>query len=224
MGAKGVNTSGCEARERSLTLQPMASAIPPATRLRRTSAETREHVLDVAATLFYWDGIRATGIDRIAAEAGVAPPTLYRVFGSKEALVAAYLDSCDRAYRDALETATAADGRAPRERLLALFDEQAAAVRPEHCRGCPFLMALAEFPDAASAPHAGAVATKAWVRALLARLAAELGVAAPTALADQLALVVEGVYASVQALGVDGPTAQARSTAEILIDAALAAA
>lgn len=202
----------------------MASASPPATRLRRTSAETRQHILDVAAGLFYWDGIRATGIDRIATEAGVAPPTLYRVFGSKEALVAAYLDSCGRAYRDALETATAADGRAPRERLLALFDAQAAAVLPELCRGCPFLMALAEFPDSASAPHAGAVATKAWVRGLLASLAAELGVPAPAALADQLALVVEGVYASVQALGVDGPTAQARSTAEILIDAALAAA
>ena len=62
--------------------------MPPRTdnRPRRTAAETREHVLAVAHELFYWHGIRATGVDAIAAEAKVTPATLYRLFASKDDL------------------------------------------------------------------------------------------------------------------------------------------
>jgi AcrR family transcriptional regulator len=57
----------------------------------RSAAQTREHVLGVAHELFYWHGIRATGVDRVAAEAAVAPTTLYRLFASKDDLIAAYI-------------------------------------------------------------------------------------------------------------------------------------
>jgi AcrR family transcriptional regulator len=53
---------------------------------------TRDRILGVAHELFYWKGIRATGVDAVASAAGVAPPTLYRIFGSKDDLVAAYLE------------------------------------------------------------------------------------------------------------------------------------
>ena len=66
----------------------------------RSAAETRGHVLAVANELFYWHGIRATGIDRVAAEAGVAPTTLYRLFASKDELIGAYIERADRLYRD----------------------------------------------------------------------------------------------------------------------------
>jgi hypothetical protein len=108
----------------------------------------------------------------------------------------------------------------PRERLLNLFAVQREYVEPDLCRGCPFLMALAEYPEADGGAHAAAVAVKAWVRARLRELTAEMDVRDPAALADQLALVMEGVYASVQALGVDGPTTVAGSAAAALIDAA----
>jgi hypothetical protein len=49
---------------------------------------------------------------------------------------------------------------------------------------------------------------------------ADTPVADVAALADQLALVMEGVYASVQALGADGPARQARAVAEVLIEMA----
>lgn len=58
----------------------------------RSAADTREHVLEVARELFYWHGIRATGVDRIATEADVSPTTLYRLFTSKDDLVAAYVE------------------------------------------------------------------------------------------------------------------------------------
>jgi AcrR family transcriptional regulator len=188
---------------------------------RRSSAETREHVLQVAHELFYWQGIRAIGVDRIAAEAGVAPTTLYRLFASKDDLVAAYVERADQQYRQWFSDAVRADGRGPRERVLALFDELVVQTRPEVCRGCPFLMALTEFPDPQVPAHRHAVAMKAWVRAQFGALTAELAhshpIADPEALADQLALVMEGVYASVQALGSDGPARQARAFVEAIL-------
>jgi AcrR family transcriptional regulator len=185
------------------------------TATRRSSAETREHVLQVAHELFYWQGIRAVGVDRIAAEAGVAPTTLYRLWASKDDLVAAYVERADRAYREWFDAATG-QGSA-RERILALFDALVVQTQPDRCRGCPFQMALTEFPDPAVATHRHAAANKAWVRARLGELTAELGGTDPEALADRLALLMEGVYASVQALGSEGPARDARAFAEAIL-------
>ena len=131
---------------------------------RRSAEETRELVLDVAQRLFYWHGIRATGIDSVAAEAGVAPAALYRLFSSKEVLVAAYVERTDQRYREWFQQAIRVDGRSPSRRIVALFESLAEQVQPDKCRGCPFLMALTEFPDAEVEAHRGAVRLKRWVR------------------------------------------------------------
>lgn len=52
----------------------------------------RERILLTAHDLFYRDGIRATGIDRVIAEAGVTKVTFYRHFPSKNDLILAFLD------------------------------------------------------------------------------------------------------------------------------------
>ena len=126
-------------------------------------------------------------------------------------MIAAYIQRADGLYRQWLTAATAPAIGTPRERILALFDALDEQVQPQRCRGCPFLMALAEFPDPKLPAHAGAVATKAWVRGQLGELAAALEVSDPDALADQLAVVMEGVYASAQALGGRRPCAAGRS-------------
>ena len=201
----------------------IASTRPPAKRAVRPAAETREHILDVAERLFYWDGIRATGVDKITAEAGVAPTTLYRLFGSKDDLVAAYVDRYAAGYREWIEALTSAPEKSPRDRVLALFDGLADVTGQEAFRGCPFLMALAEYPDPESAPHVSAQAVKGWVRARLRELAADLPDLNPrrrAVVADQLALVVEGIYASTAALGVGGPARHARALAALVVDSA----
>jgi AcrR family transcriptional regulator len=190
--------------------------------MARSSADTREHVLGVAHDLFYWQGIRATGVDRVAAEAGVAPTTLYRLFASKDDLIAAYIERAGRLYREWFDAAAAAGGADPRAQILALFDALAEQVQPQHCRGCPFLMALAEFPDPAHPAHRAAVTVKAWARDRLGQLTADLarGGRRPRAdlLADQLSLIMEGTYASAQALSAGGPARHARAAAESLLD------
>ncbi len=178
--------------------------------MRRPAAETREHILAVAHELFYWHSIKGTGVDTIAAEAGVAPTTLYRLFASKDDLVAAYVERASGHYKRWFTDATG-DGT-PHDRVRSLFDALVEQVQPGHCRGCPFLMAIAELPDASARAHAIAVETKAWVRARMHELAGD-------ELADQLVLIMEGVYASVQALGVDGPARRARALVETLLTA-----
>ncbi len=190
--------------------------------MARSSADTREHVLGVAHELFYWHGIRATGVDRVAAGAGVAPTTLYRLFASKDDLIAAYIERADRLYREWFDAAAATGGPDPRDQVLALFEALGEQVQPQHCRGCPFLMALAEFPDPAHPAHRAAITMKAWVRDRLGQLTAALASGGPTTraelLADQLSLIMEGTYASAQALSADGPARHARTVAELLLD------
>jgi len=192
--------------------------------MSRSSADTREHVLSVAHELFYWHGIRATGVDRVAAEAGVAPTTLYRLFASKDDLVAAYIERADRLYRAWFDAAARAGGADPRQAILAVFDALGEQVQPQHCRGCPFLMALAEFPDPAHPAHRAAVTMKTWVRGRFASLTAALahgGGAGDQSdlLADQLSVIMEGVYACAQALTAAGPGRPARTIVEAVLSA-----
>jgi hypothetical protein len=82
-------------------------------------------------------------------------------------------------------------------------------------------MALAEFPDPAHPAHRAAVTMKTWVRDRLGQLTAELanrgGVARPELVADQLSVIMEGVYASAQALTAEGPARHARTLVESVL-------
>jgi AcrR family transcriptional regulator len=187
----------------------------------RTAAETRERVLEVAHDLFYWQGIRATGVDRVAADAGVAPTTLYRLFSSKDDLVAAYVERADLGSREWFTEAIQRAAPDAYRQILAVFDEMLVQIQPDRCRGCAFLMTLAEYPDPGHPAHRLAVAAKSWIRdrfgELTDRLAETTPVRDPAGLADRLAIVFDGVNASAQALGVDGPARQARDLVESIL-------
>jgi AcrR family transcriptional regulator len=178
----------------------------------RSSAQTRQRVLETTHELFYWRGIHATGVDAVARAAEVAPTTLYRLFGSKEGLVAAYVERAAELYKEWFEESLGSAQRPARERLLDLFAALDDQVQPELCRGCPFLMALAEIPEGDHPAHRHAVAVKAWVSRRFGELVRELTppVDDPDRVADGLTLVFEGTYASAQALGAGGPARRSR--------------
>jgi len=203
---------------------PDEPASAPTAAPRRSSAETREHILTVAAKLFYSEGIRATGVDTVAAQAGVAPTTLYRLFDSKDDLVAEYVERCSLRYKNVLSASMSAAAPSPTDKILAIIDAFADDIQSPACRGCAFLMVLAEYPDPNSAPNAKAVAHKAWLRDVFHELVGELALTTELcdtqSLADGLVLLAEGMYGSVQALGASGPAARGRTAAEALIDAA----
>ena len=68
---------------------PTTGSVTPTAAPDRTSA--RERLLAAANELFYAEGIRTVGIDRIIEHAGVAKASLYNTFGSKDELIRAYL-------------------------------------------------------------------------------------------------------------------------------------
>ena len=103
----------------------------------------RERLLASANELFYNEGIHTVGIDRVIEHAGVAKASLYKTFGSKDALVQAYLDARQD---NVTQLITQAVERydSPRERLLAVFEGQAELFARPGYRGCAFARASAE--------------------------------------------------------------------------------
>lgn len=114
----------------------------------RRRGDARQRILDAAARRFYADGVGATGIDAITAEAGVAKMSLYNNFASKGALVEAYLDARHEEWLG-LYRARTATAATPVDRLLAVFDayiDHADAAYEHGFRGCGLLNAAAELP------------------------------------------------------------------------------
>jgi AcrR family transcriptional regulator len=167
-------------------------------RPRRPAAETREHVLASARELFYAHGIHRTGVDQVVAAAGIGPTTLYRLFGSKEELVAAYVEREATAYLEWVRSLIV--DREPRDGVRAFMRGVADQVQGSDCRGCPFQIALAELPDPAHPAHRAAVALKRRVRGVLRDLAARAGAEDPELTGDRLMLLSEGSYAAARSL------------------------
>ena len=110
-------------------------------------SDPRERILEVADRLFYAEGVRATGTEKIMSLAEVAKATFYRHFESKDALVLAYLDNRDRALWDYLSQPSP-----PEDMHEALTKFEHMANRPE-VTGCPFLRIASEYPDTAHPFH-----------------------------------------------------------------------
>ncbi|PDT04399.1 TetR family transcriptional regulator [Rhizobium chutanense] len=105
-----------------------------------------DQILTIAGALFYSEGIRAVGIDRIIDEAKVAKATLYRHFPSKDHLVAAYLqhrhDRVIRSLHEVLERAAR-----PRDQIKLIFEQLHEKADSPEFRGCAFALAVAEHGD-----------------------------------------------------------------------------
>ena len=182
----------------------------------------RQQLLEAAARRFYADGLAATGIDSITAEAGVAKMSLYNNFASKADLVLAYLEARHEEwlglYRRRLDQA---DG--PREGVLAVFDAYAdhAEQAYEHgFRGCGLLNAAAELP-AGDPGRAVVRAHKEEVEDLFAGHLSELLRSRPDearALAEHLSFMLEGAVARAGLEGDSTRLHHARRLASALLD------
>ncbi|MEQ3551322.1 TetR/AcrR family transcriptional regulator [Pseudonocardia nematodicida] len=168
-------------------------------------------VLDVAARLFYERGLHAVGVDLIAAESGVTKRTLYDRFGSKNALVTAYLEERDERWRDRVR-ARLDELDEPARRVLAPFDVLVTWV-PDNPRGCAFVNASAELPDAGHPARAVVVGEKEWLRELFRTELAAAGAPDPGPAALTLLLLHEGALAAAGAAGMDDAPGAARRAA-----------
>jgi AcrR family transcriptional regulator len=143
-----------------------------------------ERILQIADRLFYLRGIRAVGVDTIAAEIGISKRTLYNHFPSKDVLIAAYLT---RRFTEA-----PASNKPPLDQILGNFDRLERGFAAKDFRGCPFVNAVAELgaEDRSVKKIANAFkeSRRIWFRDLL----RQLDVADPEGLAMQLQMLVDG--------------------------------
>ncbi|BBL57103.1 TetR/AcrR family transcriptional regulator [Methylomonas koyamae] len=153
----------------------------------------RERILLAAHDLFYREGIRATGVDKVIAAAGVTKVTFYRHFPSKHDLIRAFLE-----YRHGIWMAWFADailrhGGVPGGGLLPLVAVMEEWFRKPIYRGCAFINSVAELggalPDVLAICHSHKQDMVMAVRELLADMPGRDGLAQAAAVAIDGAIV-----------------------------------
>jgi AcrR family transcriptional regulator len=150
--------------------------------------DMKRRILETADRLFYLHGIRAIGVDTVAAEIGISKRTLYNHFPSKDELIKAYLT------RRSLTMPPS--GKPPIEQILGTFDALERRFGAKDFRGCPFVNAVAELGAEDHAVRGIATAFKDGRRARFRDLLKQLGAADANRLATQLQLLVDGAIAA----------------------------
>ncbi|MFE0750967.1 TetR/AcrR family transcriptional regulator [Gordonia sp. NPDC058843] len=172
-----------------------------------------DRLLTTATELFAAQGIRSVGIDLILRESGVAKASLYTAYGSKDALVVAYLERLDQADQNRWfeATKTLSD---PRERILTFFDLAIAGAQARNFRGCQYANAATEFPDTDLPPI---TAHRAWLLDTVADNLRALDFRDPDATARQIQVVYDGALSGSKMARSTAPIETGRELVEVLL-------
>ena len=165
----------------------------------------RDRILNVAGPLFYREGYRAIGVDRVIAEADVAKATFYKHFPSKDDLIVAWIDLAEDRSTKALPPEDSP------EPLSGYVKQMIALARQGGCMGCTYQGTASEFADPAHPAHAAAMGVKKRVLETLEIRARAQGLAKPRETAEGVFLFLEGVWASVRMFGPNAPLAHAET-------------
>jgi len=159
-----------------------------------TTSAVRERILSTASKLFYKNGVQAVGVDLVVAEAGIAKTSLYRHFGNKDALVAAFLEAEDANFWRQWDAIAAQHAGDPEGELRAYLDwMDVRLIRPGY-RGCPQLNVAAELANPKHPARRAAVEHKERMRSRLCDIAARMNLRDPERVGSQLALAFDGAF------------------------------
>ena len=184
----------------------------PSTRRGRGA---RERLLKAANELFYAQGVHTVGINQVIEVAGVARGSLYKTFGSKDALIEAYLEGRHASTLANLHAQldSVAD---PKALILAVFDVQAKAFAVAGFNGCAFIEATAEAPRGGVVERA-AERFRADIRRLFTDIAREVGATDPVQLGRQLHILYDGGTVAARMDGDPAIAADSKAAAEHLL-------
>jgi AcrR family transcriptional regulator len=171
--------------------------------------DMKERILETADKLFYLQGIRAIGVDTIAAEIGISKRTLYNHFPSKDVLITAYLERRFVQPR--------ASDKPPAAQILATFDALERRFSAKDFRGCPFVNAVAELGAEDKSVRKIAIAFKESRRLWFRDLLKQLDVTDAEGLATQLAVLVDGCIAQDLVRNDPSMARAAREAARVLL-------
>src|SRR2546422_5604303 len=183
----------------------------------------RQRIFDTASELFYLKGIRAVGVETIAAEADTTKMSLYRNFPSKDDLVAEWLREHDANFWKTWDAMASRHSKDPRRQIKAAFALLAKHVADPKARGCPMANAAVELTEKDHPARKVIEAHKAKLRSRLVQICTPMGARDPRVLADELFLLMEGGQVPNLTLGVRGPARNGARAAQVLVDAHLRA-
>mgnify|MGYP000032273884 CR=1 FL=1 len=175
----------------------------------------RDRIFETARDMFYRKGIRAVGVESIAAEAGATKMSLYRNFPSKDELVAEVLREQSREAWEWWDEVTAPFDT-PRAKLECLFEALGAKSIAEESHGCAICNAAIELHEPDHPARLVAQEHKLETHQRLKDLARAAG-AKDDELGDGLMLLLEGAYMARVTLSNDGPAKMLPRTARALI-------
>lgn len=197
----------------------MTDAIPHDAEITVPHVSPRDRLMDAATRLFCKNGINATGIDAIVAEAGTAKTTLYKIFKSKSELVEAVLEAEGRVWRNwfiaGIETA-----KTPRGKLDSIFPVLKKWFGEQGYYGCVFINAVGEHPKDETRLRALTMTHKGIVLDHIADLSRAAGAARPEALAHQIGLLMDGAIVAAMVTRDPGVADAAGMAAQALLDEA----
>ncbi len=172
---------------------PIGQRAPWGVGTPRTSvAPAKRRILETANRLFYSDGIRSVGIDRLISESGVTKATFYKHYGSKDRLIVEYISQRHSRAREAVEELIREKDE-PKRALQALIDQTVAEVVSPGFRGCAFINAATEFTDPLHAVRQIVSEHREWYAETLSDLLKELGHPLSGDGGDELMLARDGV-------------------------------
>ncbi|MFD5465717.1 TetR/AcrR family transcriptional regulator [Kitasatospora sp. NPDC127059] len=177
------------------------------------AVNARARLLATAESLFYANGIRAVGVERILSESGVGRASFYRHFAGKEALVTAVLEGRDARWRAWLSERVAAYGGQP----LNVFDALAERFAAQDYRGCVAINTMTEIADPSSPARRMAALHKTRVIELVEQLLCDADIPQPAVRAKQFALLMDGAIVTALREGTPEAAWRARSIAESLL-------
>lgn len=193
------------------------AAAEPIGTIPAMAVQARERLLTASEELFYADGIRAVGVERILAESGVGRASFYRHFASKDDLVIAVLTRTDERWREWLRETIEGYGLPAAERPVALFDALGEWLDGAGYRGCAFINAMIEAADHQSPIHRVVVAHKDAVTDYVDRLLVAAGRDDHATLAPELMLLIEGAMVTSVREGTSEAAARAGRIARVLL-------
>lgn len=166
----------------------------------------RDRILRSAHDLFYRDGIRATGIDKVIAESAVSKVTFYRYFPSKNHLVLAFLDYRHQRWINWFASALEQHGATGGGGLMPIVAAMRDWFDNPIFRGCAFINIAAELADSFPEALALCQSHKQDMQTIIAGLLID----SPErqAIANAAAIAVDGAIVKAQMDGTSGGALQ----------------
>jgi AcrR family transcriptional regulator len=182
------------------------------------ASDTHQRLIDAALRRFKRDGFRNVGVEQIFSDVGISRTAFYKHFESKEDLMTEALGVLTRQVQVIFRNSVRErGGNSAVGQLRALFDVVEWVIDSDDFHGCTFVNAAIEFPLPHDPAHQAAAKNRVEMVRFIEELAECAGAADPAEMAEELSLLMEGVYVGRQITGRRDVVALARRLAEDVI-------